>query len=258
MRHRENIIFDIANVDVLTADTIALLVASIKDIDFTHGSNYSGNAPTKPDLLKLFTESGFYSHVRTNGLFALGEENLLHKEVNQKVVPEVAKNAALVGIRHVFKNDKPFDPLYEILIECMSNTNNHANLETQGKCNWWLYVYSDPNKRITSYSFLDLGVGIFESAVVQSYLKNLFRNTPFYKNISLVDDLLAGEIQSRIGKDNEIRGKGIPQIVEHADSKHFKAFYIIANDVKIDLKTKSREQLKHKLNGTFLYWELQN
>lgn len=258
LKSKENIILDVSDVDILTPDTLLLMIASINDKDFIHGSIVSGNAPKKPDLLKLFTESGFYDHVKTSGRFAISKENLLHKEVNKKVVSQVAKEASLTGIRHVFGNEKPFEQLYEILVECMSNTNNHADLHTRGKCNWWLYAYNIPNEKITSYSFLDLGVGIFESAVVKNYIKNLAKGTFLYRNINLVNDLLSGKLQSRTEEDNEIRGKGIPQIVEHSKSNHFKKFYIIANDVLIDLKTGGREQLKHRLNGTFLYWELQN
>ena len=258
LKSGENITIDISDVDVLTSDTIALMIASIKDVDFCHGSIITGNAPKKPNLLKLFNESGFYEHVLTRGYFVTSKENLLHKEVNRKVVSEVAKSASLTGIRHVFGNEKPFEPLYEILIECMSNTNNHAIPHDRGKCNWWLYVYSEPNKKITSYSFVDLGVGIFKSTVVQQGLKNMFKGTILYKNINLVDDLLAGKLQSRIDEDKEIRGKGIPQIVEHSKSANFKSFYIITNDVKINLKTGNKEQLAYSLNGTFLHWELQN
>jgi hypothetical protein len=193
----ENVTLDISNVDTLTPDTIALMVASIHDIDFHHGSRIQGNAPQKPALLKLFTESGFYDYVAARGTFTSNKKGLLHKEVNRKVVSQVAKDASLTGIRHVFGNEKPFEPLYEILIESMSNTNNHADLHHHGKCNWWLYVYCDPKKKLTSYSFLDLGVGIFESVVVQNYLKNAFKGTRLYKNINLVDDLISGKIQSQ-------------------------------------------------------------
>ena len=259
LRKKENLNLDISNVEELSSATIALMIASINDIDFMHDSHVIGNEPKKIELKKLFRESGFYDYVKTTGSFSSkNEQNLLHKEVNKKVVSRIAKKASLTGIKHVFNNEKSFEPLYEVLVECMSNTNSHADLKVRGKCNWWLYVYNNPNKRITSYSFLDLGVGIFKSIVVQEYLKRIAIGTVLYKNINLVDDLLSGKLQSRIDIDREIRGKGIPQIVEHSKLKNFKSFYIIANDVKINLKTEEKEQLKYFLNGTFLYWELTN
>lgn len=258
LKKKENVTLDISKVDSLTPDAVALMVASINDVDFIHDSVIVGNAPNRPEPYKLFTESGFYDYVKSKGSFASKNHELLHKEVNRIVVSSIAKDASLVGIRHVFGNEIPFEPLYEILIECMSNTKSHADLHAQGKCNWWLYVHNVPNEKVTSYSFLDLGVGIFKSTVLQNYFKNQLKGTVLYKNINLVDDLLAGKIQSRIDIDNEIRGKGIPQIVQHASIKSFKSFYIISNDVKINLKSGGREQLEYDLKGTFLYWELNN
>ncbi|MFA6969209.1 MAG: hypothetical protein WC217_01255 [Candidatus Paceibacterota bacterium] len=253
----ENVGFDISEVEILTADAIALLVASIKDSDFTHGGNYRGTAPAKPELNKLFMESGFLEHVRHDWNDAhINKENLLHKEDNFKVSPKIAKSASLTGIRHVSQNSRPFEALYEILIECMSNTNNHADLSSAGKCKWWIYVYSNPNEKVSSYSFVDVGVGIFKSAVIQDKIKQRLKGTVLYPNIKLVPELLSGKLQSRIDKDNALRGKGIPQIIDHSKSPRFRSFYIITNDVRIDLKTGTSEQLNHNLNGTFLHWEL--
>lgn len=255
-KHKLNLNID--DIEELTPDAISLLVASINDKDFHHNSGYKGDAPKKPELKKIFKESGFYNFVHSRGFNRATNGNLLHKEMHTKVMPVVAQKAALTGIKHTFENENPYEPLYDILIECMSNTNNHASLNSIKKCKWWLYVYNDPISKNTSYSFLDLGVGIFDSVIVQGYLKKLFKGTIAYRNINIVDDLLAGKIQSRVDEDNEIRGKGIPQIVEHSKLENFKEFYIITNDVKINLKTSVSEQLNSNFSGTFLYWEIQN
>jgi len=254
-KHKLNLNID--DIDDLTPDAISLLVASINDRDFHHNSGYKGDAPKKPELKKIFRESGFYNFVKSKGFSRSGMGCLLHKEMHTKVMPILAKKAALLGIQHTFGNDKPYEPLYDILIECMSNTNNHASSKRNEKCNWWLYVYNDPHSNNTSYSFLDLGVGIFDSVIVQNYLKNIFKGTMFYRNINVVDDLISGIIKSSAEEDNEIRGKGIPQIVEYSKLPVFKNFLIITNDVKIDLKTSHREQLDHNFSGTLLYWEIQ-
>lgn len=258
LRAENNVNLDISEVDILTPPTIALMIANINSDDFIFKSHISGNAPIKHELNKLFTESGFYDHVKTKGAFKHGKNTLLHKEVHTKVVPEIAKEATQVGTRHVFNNENPLDIIYDTLVECMQNTNNHASLRHKGTCYWWLYVYSDPKKQMTSYTFLDLGVGIFNSIVIRNYIKKVFSLIPFNGNVYLVDDLLSGKIGSRLSIDREIRGKGIPQIASDSKSNFFKNFYIIANDVKIDLKSGNKEALKFNLNGTMLYWELAN
>lgn len=255
-KQKRGVTFDKSNVKELTTDAIALFIA------FLSGkSRFRGNAPDEPELKKLFEESGFYDYVRTPVKLKKKvnpETNLLHKESNNIVTPEIAGEATIRGINHTHLSMKDTDPVYDTLIECMQNTNNHASGNRYGNCNWWLYVYNDPIENVTKYSFVDLGVGIFKSLVANGLFKKFFKSVSLLPNIQLVEDLLSGKIQSRIDEDNELRGKGIPQIVEYAKTDYFKRFYIIANDVKINVKTGEKWQLNNNMNGTFLYWELQN
>lgn len=261
---QKNVTFDISSVTNLTPDAIALLVASIKSPKFTSTGSSNGNQPERDDLRKLFAESGFNEHVtEAHGFSKAQASNLLHKEVAQKVVESIARNACIRGMKHVYDSSAPepalydiHSSLYQILIECMANTHNHAALSRQGECRWWLYVYNNPNTGTTSYTFIDLGVGIFKSAHVESYLKIIGQAFGLYPNIKMVDDLLTGKIHSRIEKDRELRGKGIPQIVGHSKNEWFKSFYIITNDVKINLTNGTSEALNQDFNGTFLHWEL--
>lgn len=248
--------FDKSNVETMTSDAIALFIA------FISGKHkFRGNAPRKPNLKKLFEESGFYDFVGTKSINkgkGNNEFNMLHRESNNIVEPEIAGEAVYRGIKHTNLSMNDTDPVYDTLIECMQNTNNHASLNKYGNCNWWLYVYNDPDEKITKYSFVDLGVGIFSSLIANGLVKKFFKSINTLPNIKLVDDLLNGKIQSRIDEDNQIRGKGIPQIVEYAKTDYFRRFFIIANDVKIDVKSSEKWQLNTNINGTFLYWELQN
>ena len=256
LKAKNKVGFNISKIEILTPDAIALLIANLNDAEFHFKSGFIGNAPNNPELNKLFVQSGFYNFVKSRGFKPVAHGNLLHKESDFKVKPTIAQQATYVGVKHTLNSEIPFEPLYEILIECMSNTNNHASKNRADKCNWWLYVYNDPKTQKTSYSFFDLGVGIFESIIVKKYILNLVKGSFLYKNINIVEDLLSGKIQSRISEDNEIRGKGIPQIVSSSKLDAFDNFYMISNDVKINLKTEECFQLKHNLKGTFLYWEL--
>ena len=260
--HRDKkITIDISQIESLSTDAIALLVACVNDNSFLgQYGQVIGNAPSKIELTKLFVESGFYQHVQPENQMLKNinkaDENLLHRESNYQVQSEIAKKACLLGTRHVFNNERPFPILYEMLIEAMSNTHNHANEKQKGKTKWWLYVYNAPNGK-TCYSFVDLGVGIFDSVPVALY-KRLARFLNISHNAELVPDLLEGKIKSREKVDQNIRGKGIPQIARNSENNHIRRAYIISNDVKVDLKTKQAERLDNNFKGTFLYWELIN
>lgn len=256
-RKKNRVTFDIGKVSSLTPDTIALMVASLHTEEYNHGYGYRGNEPEDPVLAKLFQQSGFYKFVRSHHRSADSDGIMLHKERDHLVDPDVALHASLIGVQNSFGNTEPFEPLYEVLIECMSNANNHANPSKQGGCYWWLFVHSNPDTHITSYSFVDLGVGIFGSMRARGIIQKLAKLTGWTRDISYADDLLQGKLHSRMEEDREIRGKGIPQIVSSASLPQFRRFNLITNDVYFDLKNSSAVELGSPMAGTFLYWELQ-
>ena len=259
LHKKEKKYIDLEAVEKLTPDAIAVLVACANDKKFRgEYGQISGNAPQRPNLSKLLFESGFYQYVQSSPEMKFAQNrkcNLLHKESDFIVQPNWAKQACLYGTNHVFGNSSPNSDLYEMIIEAMSNTNNHAS-SNKGNVKWWLYAYNNPNGN-TCYSFVDLGVGIFESLPVQTFKKTKIK-LGFSHNIDLVKDLLDGKIKSREKMDNKIRGKGIPQIANNSQNNIFARAIIISNNVKINLKTKQSQKITSSFRGTFLYWELTN
>lgn len=264
LSNRKQVEFDLENIENLTQDAIALLIAKVKDDNYTRGLNVKGNNPNKKDLKKLWLESGFLEHVSSSLVTTKNNDNLLiHKVTNNKVENEIAKKVGEIAVKHTFNTNEKFKPIYETLIECMANTNNHAGLEKEGIYNWWLLVYNDISTRITSFSFLDLGAGIFNSLPVKDYKRKLSLKLekktgidiiPAFK-LDLVNKLFSGKFfPSRTGK--KYRGKGLPLIYRHAGNIYIKNFIIISNDVYIKLPQIECKNLKNKFNGTFLYWEL--
>lgn len=261
LHNKEKVQCDLSHITALSSDAIALLAACANDESFLgKQGRIRGNAPTDPELLKLFIESGFYNHVKATKVLKYAHKsdaNLFHQESNYQVQSDIAKKACILGTEHVFGSSKPFSDLYEMLIEAMSNTNNHAsNNSNANQFKWWLYTYNAPNGH-TMYTFIDLGVGIFDSIPVQIF-KRIKKVVGLEHNTDLVSDLLDGKIKSREKIDNKIRGKGIPQIAANSNSQHFTRAYIISNDVKINLKDKTAEALEHNFSGTMLFWELVN
>lgn len=260
LHKKQRVLMDISNIKNLSSDAIALLVASVNNKDFIgkYGA-IKGTAPNNNKLAKLFIESGFYKYVDADKRLKYVQkdnENLLHKESHFKVQPELAKNACLYGTKHVFGITNTFPELYEMFIEAMSNTNNHAGKDGKGEIKWWLYAYNSADGK-TCYSFIDLGVGIFDSLPVGRYKK--FKNiVGLLHNADLVQDLLDGKIKSSEKIDRNIRGKGIPQIARNSEDPRFGRAYIVSNNVKINLKNRTTERLNDNFKGTMLYWELIN
>ena len=256
LKKKNNIQFDISQVTKLTTDAIAVKIAKIKDEKFNSAGMIYGNAPKDENLQKLFLQSGFYEYVSKTGYRPKNKAKLLiHKITDNRVEPEIAKRACILGLEHTFGNNEIFEPLYEILIEIMQNTNNHAG-ESRGVYDWWLHVYNHPNSNKTSYTFLDLGFGIFESLPVKSYKRSLLEKVGLASNVDLVSSLFAGDIKSRTAKPE--RGKGIPQVYQCSKDPTFEKFILISNDVYADLKNEKYSKLRTEFEGTMFYWEINN
>lgn len=251
-----DIVFNLDNIEHLTVDAIALLIAKIKDKNFRNDKIVFGTSPKTDSLKKIFRQSGFYSYVKSKiKVNPTLYSSLIHKITKNKVEPAIAKNVCLMGIRHSFGNENIFDPLYDIIIEIMQNTNNHAGDE-RGEYNWWLQLYNDPTTKTSKYTFLDLGYGIFESLPARNYKDVIFKTLGIQDNVDLVEALFKGEIKSRTGKPE--RGKGIPQVYESSKHDNFTKFILISNDVYVNLKTLEKHKLRESFNGTIFHWELAN
>ena len=197
LHNKEKVQCDLSHITALSSDAIALLAACANDESFLgKRGRIRGNAPADPELLRLFIESGFYNHVKATKVLKSAHKsdtNLFHQESNYQVQSDIAKNACILGTKHVFGSNKPFPDLYEMLIEAMSNTNNHAsNNSNANQFKWWLYTYNAPNGH-TMYTFIDLGVGIFDSIPVQLF-KKIKKVIGLENNTDLVPDLLDGKI----------------------------------------------------------------
>jgi len=89
---------------------------------------------------------------------------------------------------------------------------------------------------------------------VQTFKRKISDIVGLTSNTDLVEPLFKGKIKSRTGKPE--RGKGIPQVYDSSKNKAFKEFYLISNDVKVDMKNMNIKKLNNNFSGTLFYWEL--
>lgn len=205
----------------------------------------------------MFRESGFFDHMSSpfRKFNRKNSPKLIHKLTNHKVVTSIARTCCEDVFKKLdldFKDD--LEPLYDVLIEAMQNTNNHASAGQSVTYDWWLYEYEDKGKNLMHYTFLDIGIGIFESLPVKKYVIDVLKLLEIRSNLDLVDDLLAGKIKSRTKRPE--RGKGIPQIYELSKDPLYKDFYILSNDIMINTKTDERTELREPFLGTLYYWTI--
>ena len=246
---------DISKITNLSPDIIILLIAILKD-KISMKVGISGNAPEIPHLKKMFIESGLYNFVTSKGKKRVADNNKLWRHsTNNQVKGEIAGEAVLV-CKKIFKEngiDYDTDNLYNLLVEAMSNTINHAD-KKKAHINWWLYYFIDEIEMTIKYSFIDLGIGIFKSASFDSFKR--YANYFIPGNSLLVKPFLEGKIISSRENDNEISGKGVRQIISCAQNTEFINFAIITNDQIINVKEKNSHSINTNFDGTFIHFEI--
>ncbi|MGA7239848.1 MAG: hypothetical protein WBY44_29480 [Bryobacteraceae bacterium] len=252
---RRNVFVDLSMVTKITPDAIALLVSLVLRIAHRQKVNISGNYPDDLAATEMIRASGFDHYLKSSApSTAKLKGAILKRDVvleSRQANPQDARRL----IDFAAKDDRNIGRLrgaYENLLECMGNTRQHA-AKTEGTENWWASVFKDNNRGCDCFTFVDMGVGIFESVELNLRLKilsifNLGR-------IEVMQKLLAGEIPSSTGK--HYRGKGLPSIRDSLMiHRALSRLVLVTNDVYVDVEPNRFEKLSRPLNGLLLYWEV--
>jgi hypothetical protein len=215
----------------------------------------SGNYPSDPAVTEMIRVSGFDQYLKSSSPRTAKTKGAILKRdfvlESRQAKPQYAQQL----INFAAKDDgniARLKPAYENLLECMSNTHQHA-APTEGSESWWASVYQDGTRRCDCFTFVDMGVGIFDSIELNLRLKAY--SLAQLGRREIMRKLLAGEIPSSTRLS--YRGKGLPSINESLTVKHALArLVIVTNDVYVDVGPGRFENLPRALKGLLLYWEV--
>jgi len=140
---------------------------------------------------------------------------------------------------------------YAHLVECMGNTHQHAGARP-GEQTWWAAVFRDTRRHCDCFTFVDMGIGIFNSAELSIRLR-MYKFTGFRRQ-RILQELLEGKIPSSTGK--AYRGRGLPSIYRSCIDRKVRRFVIVTNDVYADTERNDFRALSHDIKGVLLYWEV--
>lgn len=254
---------DFRYIDNVTPDAILYMMAYIDDMKYRSVEfSITGTFPTKKSCRKLFDESGFLEHLKSqkdklNNIVT----DMLTIKVGTHTNTQIAQDVVKYVRKWLNIDRTKTKPLYKILIECMTNTKNHAfkkNINEDNNQNesenknykWYLMAYHINGE--VHFVFLDNGYGIAKT--IRKNWKDLFTGKRFDDN-KLVLSALEGEIlRSQTGEAK--RGKGLPYIYKSAKEEHIKELIIITNKAFINCKNDTTQQIDSKLNGTLISWKI--
>ena len=140
---------------------------------------------------------------------------------------------------------------YAHLVECMGNTHQHAS-QNPGEQTWWGSVFRDTRRHCDCFTFIDMGVGIFNSVELSTRLQ-IYKLTGF-RRTQILKELLEGKIPSSTGQP--YRGKGLPTIYRSGLDGKIRRLVILTNNVYADAARGEFLSLSCEVKGVILYWEV--
>jgi hypothetical protein len=253
--------FDMAQIEELSIDTIMYFLASLKRWrNAKYSCGFKGSVPSNDRCRKLLESSGFFnyvksSHTRTDLTY---QSDVVQISNGQNADTAIAKKICDFTMRKLQRKRQDIRALYDMIIELMSNTKQHAYV---GQCqvrDWYIFVSSIPDERVVRFIFLDTGEGI-PTTVRRTgfeYMTAIISHGPFRpigtSHTTYIQSALEGKLRSRTGKRH--RGKGLPKIYSFYNRKYISKLTIISNrGYYAEGRT---EDMTQGLKGTMFYWEL--
>ena len=260
--HRENfgrsLFIDISKIEKLTIDALMYLLAIVNNLNgkFRNKYSFSGNAPNKPEVNKMFSESGFYHFVKYQGTEPITRnKDNLQIVSGEKSETQIAKKMSdfVCSKAGVTKLESNF--IYIMMIELMSNTHKHAYANRRSVLfpRWYCFSEYDGQDTI-SFTFMDTGEGI-----PSTVRKNFAERIDFLKlkgDSKYVTSALDGEF--RTATEQTFRGKGLPKLREFCAQGKIQDMRIVTNyaDVTVHQTWYQANNLTNPLRGTLYYWQV--
>jgi len=249
---RRNIFIRLRKLEKLGPEAIAVLLATLSSKS-CQNTTVAGDIPENAMLCQVLTDSGFYQHVSSKFAIPDRDHGRIRKESKSNNV-EASTAAELIDFAtlRLFGQSKKAGPSYNLLLEAMGNTFDHASRRA-GETTWWASAYFNVVNHRVSFTVVDLGVGIFGSRSMGQRLK-LWVGAPFRDRGEALKRLLLGEIPSRTGVKN--RGRGLPNAYETWKDGRIKNLVVIANNAYGNAENDDFREMKESFDGTIVYWEI--
>jgi hypothetical protein len=254
-----NVFVDLAHVRVLTPEAIACLIAVIHRFEGID-AGISGNVPTDAGIRAMMDHSGFRDYVRsspgwnpTSALMGrVRKRSRSRNTVQNRYDQNISRELISFAMEKLTGKPRSHGPSYGTMGEAMLNTLNHASPDSSLQP-WWASVYVDEGRKCACFTFIDQGVGIFQSHRLTAALK-LGTGLTLLSRADILGKILNGEVRSTTRIPG--RGNGLPGMYTHCKKGRIRNFVVVANDAIGYAETDQYRAMKVPFHGTLLYWEI--
>lgn len=246
--------FNFENVEMISVDSIMYLLSLLYNLKGTKYLNYRyyGNKSKNKEVNDILERSGFYEYVHNDRNRINPVKNI--KIINGKQCDPVCADMVCDFVEKKFINPAGVNNLYNLFIELMGNTVQHAYEKSSSIFVRKWYLYAEELTDTYSFVFLDTGVGI-----PKTVRKKLHEHIAILAEDSkLIKSALKGEDRSQTRENN--RGTGLPYVKEFGEMDFVSDFMIISGYglCQRDEKNELEKCIKQKteFNGTLFKWKI--
>lgn len=261
---RKKVFIRLNGVKHISGDGLIILLSNVAQFKSAR-IDFNGDFPKDKSVYNSLLKTSFYDAIYNKNYLKNGHYDLTKNDI----FTHAQKNVDADLTAGLIEENSPFlwgekrrsMGLQRIFIELMQNTNNHAS-HTLGDKLWWLNVTRKHNPKTLCFSFIDYGMGIFNSLSTKTEKDKFYgwitKVIPFF-NPEDHNVLLEAMLQGRFHKTvtgKYYRGKGLPGIYNQLNKNSISNLIIISNDVYANVKNNNYIKLRNTLEGTFVYFEV--
>lgn len=227
--------------------------------------DFDGDFPNDTKANQILIESGFFKYLfsrfNEEDRYLLNKSSI-HTHAWKNVDSELSSKLIKEATKTIWNEERRCQGVQRTLIELMQNTNNHAVIDKEGEKHWWVSVHHDKANKIVRFSFIDFGVGVFNSlnhktkdSKWYNWQDKLKKKFGYSNNAELLRLILEGKLHKSV-TEKYYRGKGLPGIKEAQERNQLSNLHIITNNTFARIDKNEYKSLINSFSGTFVYWEI--
>ena len=239
-------------VEDVTVEALIYLIVIARNIVVSKCTLY-GNLPGEKYAQKIFVESGFLNHFKSNIKIKHRNTDKLLIHSGNNADSTLTKEICDFAQQKLNRTRKDTIGIQRILIELMLNVVQHAYTASgiMGR-NWFIYAeYIEDKIRIF---FVDTGQGIAKT-VYKKFYEKLVNNIGLLKQSDLVKSAFEGEFRTETGEPN--RGNGLAEIRRIVKENIVENFVVISGKAYCEINSADIvcHEMKNGIYGTMFVFD---
>lgn len=263
---KKKVLVRLEGVTKMSADAIVVLLSNM--VRFKSSNiDFNGTRPLNAEARNKLEKSGFFDYLyndfKKQADYVFNNlKSRIYTHGEKTVSSDLADDLIMNASKSLWDEQRRCQGAQKTLVELMHNTYDHASLQ-KGEKHWWLSVEHDRKNKEVIFSFIDFGMGIYES------LENKSPDNPLYKawnllkklnplaksQVELIRLILEGQLH-RSQSGDYYRGKGLAKIYALNKANKISSLCIISNKAYINVEKDDYHSIDNEFKGTFISFKI--